>query len=386
MKILFVNKVPPYPIVYGGTELFISEVAKRLSKKHQIHILCGKPYPINKMLLNKLDYNVKIHLINTWFSFLNLNDKLKFYGPRLLFYINLLPKLNEIIKKYEIDVVYDFVAPFPTLAPFVSELNDTPCIAQLWEFFGEKSFKNKGMCIGSILYITEHMLPKLPYTFYAVSSKDMCHLFLTRGGIPKEKTWYVRQGVDANKFRPGGKKEDNMLLTIGRFVYQKGHIYAIKAMKYIVQMFPKVKLMIIGDGPLKKDYIYFIRKMKLEKNISLINKLPTYSYINLLRRATLCIVPSLQECIPLTALEAMACGTPVIASDAPGVKEVVIAEETGLIFESENPEHLAEQVLKLLIDKEKRRLMGLNAREHVIANWTWENTARDIENLLLKIY
>ena len=387
MNILFVNKVPPYPITYGGTELFITEVAKRLSKNHNIHILCGKSYNINinDEIVNSNFNDLNIHMINTWLPFFKVNQSLEFYSSRLGFYLSSSFAMNSMISKFKIDLVYDFLAPFPTFSSFIARNNKIPSVAQLWEFFGNKAIERKGIINGLFIRFNEKLLSKLPYTLFAFSSMDMEKLFIEKCGIPREKSVFIRQGIDINKFKPNGMKEDNLIILTGRFVHQKGHVCAIRAINLVRDEFPDIKLLLIGNGPLKDNYLSLIKRLDLNENIQILERVPQEQYINLLQKATICLVTSFQECIPLVALEAMACKTPVIVSNTPGVGEVVIPNKTGMLFQSMNHKSLSNKICSLLANNKKRKTLGINSRKYVTSNWSWENSVMDIESLISRV-
>jgi glycosyltransferase involved in cell wall biosynthesis len=93
------------------------------------------------------------------------------------------------------------------------------------------------------------------------------------------------------------------------------------------------------------------------------------------------VSPSLYEGFGLPAAEAMACGTPVIATDAGALPEVVAHQETGIIVPAADERALADAVESLLGDRERCRRMGEAGRARVLERFTWERHARGLEAL-----
>jgi glycosyltransferase involved in cell wall biosynthesis len=93
------------------------------------------------------------------------------------------------------------------------------------------------------------------------------------------------------------------------------------------------------------------------------------------------VIPSVQEAFGQTALEAMACGTPVVGSAVGGIPEIVQDNVTGWLVPAASPDALREAILKLLHDSEKRAQMSANCRRVVLENYTLEAQANRYENL-----
>ncbi|MHA1833929.1 MAG: glycosyltransferase, partial [Candidatus Baldrarchaeia archaeon] len=100
-----------------------------------------------------------------------------------------------------------------------------------------------------------------------------------------------------------------------------------------------------------------------------------------LGKATVFVFPSLREGLPLSVLEAMACGVPVVGSDIPGVNEVVKHEENGFLVPPKNSEALANVILTLLNDENLRRKVGRDARQLMTEKYNWNAIASKIEKV-----
>jgi glycosyltransferase involved in cell wall biosynthesis len=101
-------------------------------------------------------------------------------------------------------------------------------------------------------------------------------------------------------------------------------------------------------------------------------------------KARLCVYAPVLEPFGLVPLEAMSCGTPVVGVREGGVQESIIDEHTGLLVERD-PEKFAQAIQRLLSDPGLADEYGRNGREHVLKNWTWEQSVGSLENIYLPV-
>ena len=112
-----------------------------------------------------------------------------------------------------------------------------------------------------------------------------------------------------------------------------------------------------------------IFSLGIKEMIQIDGVLPHNEMAEYINSCDIICVPSLHESFGVVAIEAMACGKPVIASDAPGLRDVIINEKTGLIVPRGKPKELAESIKIFLNNKEYITNMGIYAREHVETNY-----------------
>jgi len=105
----------------------------------------------------------------------------------------------------------------------------------------------------------------------------------------------------------------------------------------------------------------------------------------LLRNVDIFVMPSIREEFGVAAVEAQAMEIPVISTRVGGVPEVVLDGETGILVEPGDSEQLAQAILALIENPALRRQMGKRGREHVLANYRWEDNAALMENLYQRI-
>jgi glycosyltransferase involved in cell wall biosynthesis len=198
--------------------------------------------------------------------------------------------------------------------------------------------------------------------------------------LGKNKAEIVANGVDSELFRPLEKVQYS-ITWLGRFVPEKGLIYLLNGMLKVLEKRDDVNLLLIGDGILKNECVQFVEKNKLEKNISFIDSLTRDQIAQKLGSSSIFIFPSLKEGMPLALLEAMSSGNSVIASDIPGVNEIVTNGYDGILVETKNSQAIADQILALLNDNSLRNKLSKNARNTIKERYAIEQMLTKLENI-----
>jgi len=191
-------------------------------------------------------------------------------------------------------------------------------------------------------------------------------------GCPEKKIRIIPNAVDTEKFKPSKVRRDDLIVWTGRFVPEKGIEYLIKAAKIVCENIRYCRFLLIGHGPLKQKILKLISKYGIERFVDIIGPLARDKIAKILKSATIFAFPSLREGMPLSVLEAMACGLPVIGSNVPGIKDIIIDGENGILVPPRNPEKLADAILTILNDRTLRQKIGQNARELILKKYSWE--------------
>lgn len=203
---------------------------------------------------------------------------------------------------------------------------------------------------------------------------------IAKYGIDKEKIEVIHNGVDTNFFKPSKKtfkekyadKFDTLFVYLGRLIRQKGVPYLIYAMAEVVKEYPKTGLLIVGKGEEKSRLEGMVRKLALEKNVIFPGFIPEEQLPNVYSSADAYILPSLWEVLPISLLEALACGVPLLASDAGGNPEVVEKDVNGFIVPKGDSAALAQKMKVLASDQNMRKKMGRESRRIATEKFDWE--------------
>lgn len=200
--------------------------------------------------------------------------------------------------------------------------------------------------------------------------------------VSASRTRVIPYGVDTDRFRP---REDvdaapNRLISVTstQWLRQiKGFGTLLEAFRTMLSRRPDLELVVVGTPDETGLTEFYSHDMGVASNLVFVNDIPTEQLITLYNRATAAVVASLYEGFGLPAAEAMACGTPVVATAAGGLPEVV--GEAGVLVPPGDPDRLAGAVLDLLEDPGRRSELARRGRRRVKQRFQWEQTARRTE-------
>jgi glycosyltransferase involved in cell wall biosynthesis len=193
-------------------------------------------------------------------------------------------------------------------------------------------------------------------------------------GINPDKIYITPNAVDVEKFNPQNKElppdlemnfdkvlhsDKPVLLFVGNLVFQKGVKYLLDAKKL---MDTPAELVVVGDGPLRQE---LEMKVHSDRVSDVIFAGARRDVEKIMPSADVFVLPSVSEGSPITILEAMASGLPVVATSVGGINEV-INEKVGMVVEPAHPQELATALDKILENRETLREMGVAAREHAL--------------------
>ncbi len=244
------------------------------------------------------------------------------------------------------------------------------------------------------------------FSRFAIKHANLCssNTETTRQAIldlyPKAKVKVIPMGVDTSGFHPNQRRQElknewgvkgPLFLAVGRLAEKKGFKYLIQAMPEVLRELPQAKLLLIGEGPEKGELETLIEQLKLGENVILAGgknreELPSY-----FASADIFIGPSIvaesgdTEGQGVVFLEAMASGTPVIASNVGGISDVILNGETGILVPQKNPQAIASAVISLYSDVALRERLSLQGREMVESCYSWKASAASFLQLYIDI-
>lgn len=166
-------------------------------------------------------------------------------------------------------------------------------------------------------------------------------------------------------------RSDNELLFVGRLVEQKGVQYLILAMPEILKKHPQATLTIVGDGPARESLRRLAITSGVNEHTHFLGAIENTSLGELYGRAALFVSPSLAEGFGLTLVEALGCACPVLATDLPAVRDIVIDGITGLVCRQTDSTDLAAKVCSLLEHPDLRERLGEAGRRYVRERFDW---------------
>jgi glycosyltransferase involved in cell wall biosynthesis len=197
-------------------------------------------------------------------------------------------------------------------------------------------------------------------------------------GCPESKVRFVPNAVDSDFFRPGSEeRRPQEILWVGRFVPEKRLETLIRAMKLVLSE-RRAMLRLVGDGPEMSRIQDFASKLGIRDKVVFEGRVGKEEVARFMRGASIFALPSAKEGLPKVLLQALASELAVVASDIPGVDDVVTGGKNGLLFERGDAKAMADSILTLLGDPEKAKMLGRNGREMVVKEYRWERTLADL--------
>ncbi|MFP4002053.1 MAG: glycosyltransferase family 4 protein, partial [Thermoplasmata archaeon] len=304
----------------------------------------------------------------------------------------IVPDVREVLMKKDYDILHSHSPP------------------PLMSFLGVRSSMKKDVPF----VLTYHCDLEIPHAFgpllvnlyertlgtYTVSKADKIITTTTSYGATSKAVWHqnadiIPNAVDSERFHPsndGGWVRDELgigdkkLITyVGRIVYHKGLEYFVRAAKHLRDQ--NVQFILVGTGEFRSELERIIEREELEDTVMFAGRVPNEDLPNYYAATDIFVLPSVSrlEAFGIVALEAMSSEVPVIVSDIPGVREVIVEGKHGLLAEPMNSEDIAGKIRTLLENPDMAERMGKKGRERVEEKFTWQKVAEDIESVYKSI-
>ena len=357
MHIVYLTNEYPYKdLPHGGIGTFVQNLGRNLVKKG-IHVSVVGITNSNKNIGVDLDEGVKVYRIKA--------SSLKF-GKFILNSLEIRKKLKKIHSIIPIDILEGSELSFaflPKNTPykkvirmhgghhfFAVTLNKKPAF---WRAFQEKqSFRKADALIAVSDYVGKTTKQLLNFKLFY-------------------KTIY--NFIDFTNFKEitNVKQITNAIVFIGTICEKKGVKQLVNAFSIVKKNIPSATLHLVGrdwSSSTVPSYIDFIKTIIPVEDINSITfyGAMTYSEMpNILAKAQVCVYPSHMESFGLTLVEAMAMSKPIVYSNIPPFKEIILNEISGLECNPFDPTDIAEKICTLLLDKEMSRNLAENAYTHI---------------------
>lgn len=189
----------------------------------------------------------------------------------------------------------------------------------------------------------------------------------------KSHSSVIHNGIDIPELSPVPLPTDTpRFLCLGRLAPEKGFDVALTAFATICERFPQASLVVAGDGPTHLDLKQQAATLGLSHAVRFVGSVDPLAVPALINEATIVLMPSRQESLPMVALEAAIMARPVVASRVGGLPEVIAHHETGLLVETEDSKAMAEAALFLLERSDLMTHIGQVARRRAQERFSWE--------------
>ena len=278
----------------------------------------------------------------------------------------------------------------------IDDVNKLPFFTHLWfpkvkcgSFFhhllGKTVFGLTSPPMAFYVYLMEKLYPwgykRVPCC--TVSKSTAAELI--EKGFTEKNISIIENSIDINHYCPDNSvsRENDLLLYVGRLKKYKRVDIVFEAMSVLRKQGYPLRFVIAGNGDDLTRLKQRCKELELEARVEFTGFVSEEKKIELLRRAALFINTSEKEGWGITNVEAAACGTVVVANDAPGLRDSVIDNQTGMLYKENNTESLASTIKNLIDDKELTKKFGERGRLWA-ATFSWDASAQRIENWLLE--
>lgn len=250
---------------------------------------------------------------------------------------------------------------------------------------------------GLVFSPAQRLVQRLAYSFSAAiisNSEAVAQIMISKELVPRRKIHCIYNGIDTDRFSPRPPSAElaeslglpNGALVVGtvaRLHPRKGHHTLIRAAATIHGTHPDVRFLIVGDGPARADLEGLAQELGVAGVVVFAGESGNVPELLALMRVS--VLASLTESLPNAILEAMACALPVVATNVGGVPELVTDGETGYLVPTENPDALADRILKILDNPGLASGMGNLARNRAVEKFSCDKLIENVEALYAQV-
>jgi len=304
--------------------------------------------------------------------------------------ISLFMKIITCVQKEKVNIILLFQAYFP-LSSIASKLLKIKLLLYIGGSGFYWSYLEHTSAIGKIFAYTNLPIQKISHKFADVLitlSKGMVKMiglekyeYKTFFALPRlDKEFYSQFEIIKNY-----EHRSNVVGFVGLLCRRKGVLNFIRAIPLITNTKNDCKFLLIGGGPLLEIIKTETQRLEISKSVQITGFVDYDDLKEYYNRMKLYVLPAYAEGIPSTIFEAMACGTPVLATPVGGIPDVIKEGETGFLLESNDPKHIADRITKLLDNPELLEKVGANAYKHVRENFSYEKTLEAWRKIIMEL-
>jgi glycosyltransferase involved in cell wall biosynthesis len=344
----------------GGAEIHLHEIFGRLAARgHDVTLLCGGWPGCDPT--TTLD-GIRVVRVGTRHTFPFLARR---YFTRTL-------------ASHRFDLMVEDVNKVPLYTP---RWGGPPVVALVPHLFGSTAFTEFSAPLASAVWLAERPLGRAyrGVPFQAISMSTAADL--EHRGIPRASIAVIYPGIDTVSYTPcdGTRAAEPVFAYLGRLKKYKGVHLVIRA--FAAMHHPTATLEIAGAGDYRPALERLAASLDLGARVRFLGRIDDADKLALLRRAWALLLASPKEGWGITNLEAAACGTPVVASNSPGIRESVRDAETGFLVPHGEVKAMATAMAQLASDPTLVTTLGVQARQFA-ETFTWERAAQETERHL----
>jgi len=269
-------------------------------------------------------------------------------GPLPRYYARVGPIARQETRSGRYDVLVECLNKIPFYAPLYAAV---PVVALCHHLFGEVAFRQRPWPVAAAVWLAERPISRIyrhiPFVAISESSRDD----LIRRGVDGSRVRVIHCGIDPPA-APGepmaGRAE--RVVYVGRLEPYKNVDVLLRAMARLAERLPAAEILVVGEGAARRELEALAERLGLAERTTFTGFVSDRERDALLASARVCVFPSDKEGWGLTVIEANGVGTPVVASDVPGLRDSVRHGETGFLVACRDVTAFAEHVGRLVAD------------------------------------
>ena len=270
--------------------------------------------------------------------------------------VSMIPKLAKIIRQQKPDVVHTHLDVIKYAVAAAKIAGVKKCVHTVHNVADKEAEGKLQKMINSFYF-------KLGWSVPVALSPQVQETIVEFYGMKVRQVPVIYNGVDLSRCIPKTNYQAADMLKlvhIGRFNEQKNHRRLLDAFRLLVQAFPNTQLQLLGDGELMDEIRQYARDLELENKVSFLgSQSNVYPYLH---NADVFVLPSDYEGMPMTIIEAMGTGLPIVATAVGGVPDMLSDGQSGLLTEC-TPEAVYQACVKLAAEETLRKDLGIRAKQ-----------------------
>ncbi|MCM3186979.1 glycosyltransferase family 4 protein [Priestia megaterium] len=363
----------------GGLSNYIATLSKGLkSQGHKVDIISPNQFPISKV---KQFREIATPNLKYFFTkrYGNYNDRILNHKRLIYVYEKMLETID--LEKYDILHAQDLFTA--NILGRFNEFYNKPLFYTPHGMFTSNRLKFNIIKKGSLeeAYFTELESKAIEYASHIIVLSDSFREPLIKLGAKNRNITTVITGIDYPVNQREGKEKNSQKLVItcvARLGPRKGHNYLFEALARLKKYTSNVEVLIVGDGQMREK----LERQKKALGLSMVNFLGSRDDVpSLLNKTDIFVLPTINDSLPISIIEAMHNGTAVISTNCGGIPELIKHNKTGIIVEPGDPEQLAHAIKFLITNKEVRNKMSMNAKIHAKNHLTVDSMIGKIQHL-----
>jgi glycosyltransferase involved in cell wall biosynthesis len=194
----------------------------------------------------------------------------------------------------------------------------------------------------------------------------------------RPKLHVIPYGIDTETFKSDTSVPSKVILFVGLLMHHKGIFVLLEAFRTVSRTIPGCRLVVAGVGSEGESAMRIASSMEDPTSVTFLGHVEREKLPGLMSDSTVCCVPSFGEAFGLVALEAMACGRPIVGTDASGLAHL-ITDKGGIKVRAGDPQALAQALLRVLENPELARSMGEHNRKLAEQLYAWPSVVTRVE-------